>query len=263
MSTLHRRFEGRARLDQLLALAGSASDTEDVAEAFAQAVQQDVPPQVVIEALFEDEPHFPSPKDAAALYGNLLGLYDAIAAGEDVDVGRGKGAQARPSRGQPARAPSLPPPGLYPKEGPSAEWLETAWRYIESAPKEVTKLEHAFENRQDALVTWLDESGADDQVYGAARQILFELFAMLELGAAAGVGRIDSTAFTGEAAGADVPVALAAWAQEAIFQAATDEEGPLATEDARQLDALVMKALKVLWDHALTGVKDGARKARR
>jgi hypothetical protein len=259
MSTLERRFEGAARLDPLLAKAGSIADTQDVAEAFAQALKDGVPAQVVIEALFEDEPRFDSPKDAAALYGNLLGLWDIIEAGESVGVT----APRREGPDRPKKAAALPPPGRYPKEGPSAEWLEGAWRYIESAPKEVTKLEHAFENRQDALVTWLDESGAADQVYGAARQILFELFAMLELGAASGVGRIDSSALTGEAAGADVPVALAAWAQEAIFQAATDEEGPLAEEDARQLDALVMKALKVLWDHALTGVKHGARKARR
>jgi hypothetical protein len=257
MSTLVRRFEGRARLDALLAAAGSVSDTEDVAQAFKDALEQSVPPQVVIEALFEDEPRFPSPDDAAALYGNLLGLYDLLEAGGKPDL-------ARPPPPRPrGKAESVQPPGLFPKEGPGAEWLETAWRYLENAPKELTRLEHAFENRQDALVTWLDESGVDDQVYGAARQILFELFAVLELGTASGVGRIDAEAFTGESLGGDVPSALAAWAQEAVFQAATDEDAPLAEEEARQLGKLVTKALSALWAQATTGVNNGAKRARR
>lgn len=257
MSTLVRRFEGAARLNALLAAAGSISDTEDVAEAFREALKHHAPAQVVIEALFEDEPRFPSPSDAAALYGNLLGLYDLLEAGGKPDL-------KAPVRGPREKPPVVPPPGQYPKEGPTAEWLETAWRYVESAPKkELTRLEHAFENRQDALVTWLDESGAGDQVYGAARHILFELFAVLELGAASGVGRIDAAAFTGESLGVEVPVALAAWAQEAVFQAATDEDAPLADEEARQLGELVTKALSALWARATTGVKDGARKARR
>jgi hypothetical protein len=260
MSTLDRRFEGRARLDQLLTLAGSASDAQDVAEAFAQAVQQGVPAQVVIDALFEDEPRFPSPKDAAALYGNLLGLWDLVESGQTPDLAAPK---LKPSRAAAPKEPEVQPPGLFPKEGPGAEWLETAWRYLETCPKkERTRLEHAFENRQDPLVTWLDESGADDQVYSAARQILFELFAMLELGSAAGVSRIDFSVFKGELP-FEAPLALAAWAQEAVFQAATDEDGPLAAEDAAQLTALVDKALKALWAHASQGVKDDARKARR
>jgi hypothetical protein len=259
MSTLVRRFEGQARLDSLLALAGSVSDTQDVAEAFAQALKDNVPAQVVISALFDDEPRFPSPQDAAALYGNLLGLWDELEAGRPVDV-----AEHKPHRGKEPKAAPLAPPGLFPKEGPTEEWLEGAWRYLQSAPpKERTRLTHAFENRQDALLTWLDESGADDQVYGAARHILFELFALLELGASGGVGRIDSSALTGDATGADVPHALAAWAQEAVFQAATDEEAPFPEEGQRQLTSLVTQALQALWARASTGVQHAARKARR
>jgi hypothetical protein len=262
MSTIVRRFEGAARLDQLLAEAGSIADTAAVAEAFAQALKDDVPVQVVIEALFEDEPRFASPRDAAALYGNLFGLYDALAAGEHPGLGEGLKAPAKPSRGAEPKPPAATAPGLFPTGGPGEEWLEVAWRYLEGGPKkELTRLEHAFENRQDALLTWLDESGTGDQVYGAARQILFELFAMLELGTASGVGRIDSRALTGEASGADVPHALAAWAQEATFQAATDEDEPLAAEEAKALATLVDTALKALWAAASTGVTDGARKA--
>src|SRR3954471_21292293 len=116
MSTLVRRFEGAARLNALLAEAGSVSDTEDVAEAFRQALKHHVPPQVVIEALFEDEPRFPSPSDAAALYGNLLGLYDLLEAGGNPDWAAGMPVQRPREKPQ-----AVPPPGLFPKAGPSEE----------------------------------------------------------------------------------------------------------------------------------------------
>ncbi len=162
----------------------------------------------------------------------------------------------------PKEAPQQPPT-QFPKEGPTEEWLEGAWGYLEScAPKERTRLEHAFENRQDALVTWLDETGAADAVYGAARQILFELFAMLELGAPAGVGRIDERALTGKSSGVEIPQPLAAWAQEAVFQAATDEDEPLADEERQQLERFVETALGALWAAATTGVKHGGQRTR-
>ena len=39
------------------------------------------------------------------------------------------------------------------------------------------RLRHAFENRQDALLTSLDERGLSDEGYGALRQVLVELHA--------------------------------------------------------------------------------------
>src|SRR6185295_18212692 len=103
------------------------------------------------------------------------------------------------------------------------------------------------DNRCDALITSLDESGVSDAVYGAARQILFELFAMLELGGGGG-----------KPAG-NVPDALAAWAHEAVFQAATDDEEALSADESKELAELVDRGLQTLWN----GVSHGAQRARR
>jgi hypothetical protein len=248
-NAVNRRFEGRARLDSLLERAGSLADSESVAEAFLKAQQDGVPASVVISALFEDEPRFVDRNDAPALYGNLFGLWDLLLSGERVDLSVPEKAP-RPKKPKPP-----PPPTRFPKEGPSPEWLENAFGYLEACPEaERTRLEHAFENRLDALVTWLDESGATDAVYAGAREVLFELFAMLELGAPAGVScvAVDETKD-------EVPPALAAWAQEAVFQAATDEDEPLDPEQSKELGRLVEMGVKALWN----GVTHGAQRARR
>jgi len=234
---MNRRFEGARRLDALLERAGSIADTESVAEAFLKAQNDGVPAAVVIQALFEEEPRFADRDDAPALFGNLFGLWDLIASGERVDL---KADFKREKKPKPP-----PPPPKFPKEGPGAEWVEGAFGWLEACPeKERTKLEHAFDNRADALVTWLDESGAGDAVYGSARQILFELFAMLELGSPNGLGRAP-----------EVPPALAAWAQEAVFQAATDEDEPLSAEESEELGRLVSEGLKTLWQGAKRGAQ--------
>jgi hypothetical protein len=216
-----------------------------------------VPASVVISALFEDEPRFANRDDAPALYGNLFGLWDMLESGAQVDLSSPEKPTNRPKKPKPPPAPTR-----FPKEGPTAEWLEGAFGYLEACPKsERTKLEHAFENRLDALLTWLDESGSGDAVYAAARQILFELFAMLELGA--GVGRVSLDSGASSEASADhdseVPSALSAWAHEAIFQAATDDDEALSPDEAKELERLVNTGLRALW----TGVKHGAQRARR
>ncbi len=85
-------------------------------------------------------------------------------------------------------------------------------------------------------------------------RILFELFAMLELGAPNGVGRIDDRSFIGPPSGESVPSALAAWAREAVFQAATDEDETLGEEASQKLELLVTTALAVMW-RATMGAK--------
>ncbi|MBL8949940.1 MAG: hypothetical protein JNK82_04125 [Myxococcaceae bacterium] len=245
-SDVKRRFEGAKRLDALLERAGSIADTESVAEAFLKAQTDGVPAAVVIEALFEDEPRFADRDDAPALFGNLFGLWDLIASGERVDLTTDFKREKKPK-------PS-PPPTKFPLEGPTAEWLDGAFGWLEAAPlADRTKLEHAYENRMDALVTWLDESGAGDAVYGSARQILFELFAMLELGSPKGLGRV-----VPEARAADVPAALTAWANEAVFQASTDEDEPLSADESKELGRQVEQGLQALWQ----GVTNGGQRPR-
>lgn len=250
MSSMTRRFEGRAKLDALLERAGSLADSESVAEAFLKAQADGVPASVVIDALFEDEPRFSNRDDAPALFGNLFGLWDLLLSGERVDL------SAPVERVKEKKPPPPPPPGRFPKEGPSPEWLDGAFGYLEAcAEKDRTRLEHAYENRGDAVLTWLDESGAQDSVYAAARHILFELFAVLELGAPNGLGRV--TAPGGEKS--EVPSTLAAWAQEAVFQAATDEDEPLGPDESKELGRLVDAGLKALWQ----GVEHGGKPRQR
>ncbi len=175
---LERRFEGRARLDALLAKAGSLADSEDVAEAFREALETVEPAAAmheVVRGLFDDEPRFASPAEARALYGNLFGLWDLLAAGQKVDL-----SQPPPKERAP-RPPPPQPPGAF-GDAPDEAWVEEGWRYLDLAERERQRLSDAFENRQDALVSWLDDGGLSDAAFALAREVLFEVFALLELG---------------------------------------------------------------------------------
>ena len=238
VAELERRFEGRARLQELLQSAGILADVEDIAAAFAAAQKDGVPPATVINALFEDEPRFSSPKDARALFGNLFGLWELLEAGGTPDT-------ATPLK----RAQKLPPPPaptFFPKEGPDDEWVERAWRWLEaSPPKDLQKLRHAFDHRADYLVTWLDEQGVSELAFALAQHLLFELFAMLELGSPKGIGICDAPVSTDAVIW--VPPALAAYAEDAVFEAEHDDEEPLPQEEARRLQSLMGQALSALW----------------
>ncbi len=238
VETLERRFEGRARLQSLLEKAGVLADVEDIAEAFRDAQKDEVPPATVINALFEDEPQFASPKDARALFGNLFGLWELLASGTAVDL---KAPMERQKPPPPATAPVF-----FGKEGPDDVWVERAWRYLEAAPpKAMQKLSHAYDHRTDWLVTWLDEQGLSALGFAHAQHLLFELFAMLELGSPHGIGIAAAPVNKDEAVA--VPPALAAYAEEAVFEAEHDEEEPLPQEEARRLHSLMGLALGALW----------------
>ena len=165
---IERTFEGQAVLQQLLTASGSIVDVEDVASAFAEASAQGVPAPVVIQALWEDEPRFNSPAEAARLFGNLLGLYELVANGLKVDltqsVERVKRVKAQK-------------PEPFGETGPTDDFVEAAWRYFDDFPKERERHAHAFENRQDALISWLDASGLSDSAFGLTRFLLGEVFA--------------------------------------------------------------------------------------
>ena len=238
VAELERRFEGRARLQGLLEKAGVLADVEDIAEAFRAAQKDDLPPATVINALFEDEPQFPSPRDARALFGNLFGLWELLQTGATVDL---KAPTVRPRA-----APPPSPPTFFPKEGPDDGWVEKAWRYLEVAPaKEQQRLRHAYDHRTDWLVTWLDEQGLSGLGFAFAQHLLFELFSMLELGSPKGIGVAEAPVNKDEQV--LVPPALAAYAEEAVFEAEHDEEEPLPQEEARRLHSIMGLALGALW----------------
>jgi hypothetical protein len=236
-SDLERKFEGRAKLQALLEKAGVLADVEDIAAAFRAAQKDGAPPATVINALFEDEPQFSSPKDARALFGNLFGLWELLEAGGTPQLAA-PAARAKPP-------PPPVPPTRFPKEGPDDAWVERAWRFLEAAPpKELQKLQHAYDHRTDALVTWLDEQALSELAFAHAQLLLFELFAMLELGGPKGSRLCDVPV---EADDSSVPPALAAYAEEAIFEAEHDEEEPLPAVEAKRLQSLMGQALRALW----------------
>ncbi len=237
---IERSFEGQAVLQKLLTQSGSLADVDDVAGAFKQAVKEGVPAPVVIQALWEDEPRFTSPDEAAQLFGNLLGLYELIAAGKKVDL---KEAGVKVKREKAQR------PEPFGEEGPTDDFIEAAWRYFDDYPKERQRFEHAFENRQDALVSWLDASGLDDAAFGLARHLVGEVFAMLELGGAK-VKSIDESMVPKKASLDGLPKALVEWMDDSLFEATSDEAQPLPEKEAEQVKDVVARAAVAMWKSA-------------
>ena len=237
---IDRAFEGRAVLQKLLTQSGSLADVEDVAGAFQKAVKDGVPAPVVIQALWEDEPTFGSPDEAATLFGNLLGLYELIAAGKKVDL-KEAGVKIKREKAQ--------QPDAFGEEGPDDDFIEAAWRHFEDYPKERQRFEHAFENRQDALVSWLDDSGLEDAGFALARHLVGEVFAMLELGGRT-VDSIDESMVPKKATLDALPKALVEWMDESLFEATSDEAHPLAEPEAARVRDLVARAAMAMWKSA-------------
>lgn len=232
---IERSFEGQAVLQKLLTSSGSLADVDDVYAAFQKAVADNVPAPVVIQALWDEEPRFDTPAQAARLFGNLLGLYELVAEGKQVDLGKKVERIKREKAKRPAP---------FPSSGPDEAFVEAAWRFFDDAPKERERLAHAFDNRQDELVSWLDDAGLDDAAFGLARHVVSELFAMLELGGAK-VGTVAVARLPKKPDPAALPAALAAWVNERVQEALDDE-----VLDAKAGDAVRAVALRAgagLW----------------
>jgi hypothetical protein len=241
---LPRHFEGRAKLAKLLEKAGSVVAPDEVAEGFKQAQADKLEPADVMPALFDGEPRFEKPADARALYSNLLGLWDLVASGAQIDLA------APPPREKVPKAKPLPPPPPF-AGAPDAAWVEAAWKSLESCGEgELEKLWHAFENRQDALVLWLEsEAGSaqlSDAAYGATRDGCFELFAILHRGRAGGWPRVKPESLEAEPK-APVPLALTTFAEELCFDVETDEALKLEAKETAAVRRLVTRALAALW----------------
>lgn len=237
---IDRSFEGQDVLQKLLTQSGSLADVDDVVGAFRQAVKENVPAPVVIQALWEDEPTFNSPDEAAALFGNLLGLYELIASGASLDL-KTKGAKIKREKAQ--------KPQPFGEAEPDDHFIEAAWRYFDDFPKERQRFEHAFENRQDPLVSWLDASGLEDAGFALARHLVGEVFAMLELGGRQ-VGTIYQESLPQKASLDALPQALWEWIEDSLFEATSDEAHPLAEKEAEQVRDVVARAAVTMWKSA-------------
>lgn len=233
---LDRVFEGPDVLEELLELAGSKLDSGQVAARIQEAVDEGKAPAEVFPTFFEGPPRFPDASSARQLYGNLFGLWDAIASGELLE---GAPQTERPPREKKPK-PVAPQPFT---DAPDDAFIEAAWRFLEDDKKARDRLFHAFENKQDPLLGWLDEQGLSDEGYGVARHLLFELSAMIELGWPAGLRTADPSS----PSQASPPEALARYADEALFEAEQDEELPLPPAEAGRVRTLVQTGLAALW----------------
>ncbi|MGZ3460173.1 MAG: hypothetical protein ACXU86_16925 [Archangium sp.] len=234
-------FEGAQVLDGLLQLAGTSHDSLTVLAHMRQAHAEGRPSQEVIPSLFQREPHFDSPELARRLFQNLLGLWDLVQEGKSVRL------EAGPREPRPKKQKVEPPRPFVPGE-PDTAFVEAAWRYLEDDERARTRLHDAFENKQDPLLGELDAAGLTDEGYAAARHLLFELHAMLELGWPQGLASVAPEAMEDSGTEAlPVPAALAAYADEALFEAEQDEEHPLSPEELAKVRTRVKRGLAALW----------------
>lgn len=235
-ASFERRFEGAAVLADLLEEGGSPYGPEEVLGQFRQARKSGLAPSDVIPTLFPEEPRFRDPGQARRLFQNLLGLWDLCQ--DDVNL---QLAGPRPKTARPL------PPGPWAGATPTSAWVETARRFLAQDARARTRLLHSFENRQDSLLTFLDEQALSDEGYGVLQELAFELHAMLELGCRAAPGRVNPAALTKSPEGDGGPSALLTYADEALFEAEQNEEAPVAAEERAALREWMRKLVAALW----------------
>jgi hypothetical protein len=231
-----RRFEGAGILAELLELAGSPYGPEEVVAHFREAQKAGLAASDVIPTLFPEEPRFQEAARAKRLFQNLLGLWD---------LSKGKVSLALPGPRPKKEKPVRPPP--LGGSAPTTEWVETAWRYLDQDAASSTRFLHSFENRQDALVTFLDEQPLSDEGYGVLRHLAFELHAILELMCGTAPARVDPAALMGSPGDDGGPSALISYADEALFEAEQDEEAPVPPGERAVLQQWVRKLVAALW----------------
>lgn len=226
----------------LLDLAGSRYSPEQVVERMREGHARGEALSSVIPGLFPREPRFPDPSYAKQLYQNLLGLWDLVESGQPFSL------EHKPRGPRPRKKIAIPPPA-FGSAGPDPAFVETAWRYLEDLDKRGTdRLQHSFENRQDALQGFLEEQGLSENGFACARHLVFELFGMIELGWPPGTRPVLRSELEGEqVAPQDAPRALRDYAEEALFEAAQDEEAPLGGEELAKVRELVLRSLRALW----------------
>ena len=234
-----RHFEGAETLDVLLELAGTELTSLEVAKLFIAAKAAGKASGDVIPNLFDAEPRFDNPELARALFANLLGLFD--------DAERLLPEIVRGPRLPREKARKTLAPALFGAEGPTAEFLETARKHIGDDARARERLTHSFENRQDALLTWLDEQGLSDQAYGVLRHLLFELHAFLELGTGQGLRAVHPEALGGVHVLLPELGALAAYANASLAREEHKEPAGVPAAEQSAVRTWVEQSLAAFW----------------
>jgi hypothetical protein len=230
---LSRKFESGDVLQELLELAGSPYSVEQVIERFNEAKAHGESSSEVVPSLFEAEPRFPNPEYAKKLFSNLLGLWDLVQSGAPIRLEKVE----RPPRVKKEKPNA---PGPFGASGPDQAFVVAGLSYLGSLDnRERDRLQHAFDNRQDAVVGFLDEQELSDEAFHLARKVLFELFSLIELGWPSGTRPVRREELEPPSVSpGEVPLALAAYADEAISKAGPDEGGRVRSAVQRGLLAL-------------------------
>ena len=243
-SGLEREFQGPEVLQALLEIAGCALSVEEVAQHFLAAQSQKSAAADVIPELFPQEPRFSSPDAARMLFGNLLGLWDLLAAGKPLP-------RALPPR--PPKPPRVEAPEPWAAE-PTDDFIAAAQRYLEANPRERERRVHAFENRQDALLSSLDEEALEDVPDAVARQLLFGLHVLLELGWNGRVKRVRDARLSEATPAAALPPALLRFIEGTLTAAQQNSEAPLAAQDVATVRRVAHAGLSAWWRAGSEGV---------
>ncbi len=237
LEKFERRFDGRDVLERLLAESRAIFEFDDVVEAFEEAHREQVPVRDVIADLWDDEPRFSSPHVAQKLYANLFGLFDLIAQGQWPNM---PSLEVKPQK---TRAP-MPVP-LGPNE-PDAEFVAQAWRYFDDHPKERERLAHAFENRQNEVITWLDAQEFSDGAFSLVHQLAGDVFALIELGGTK-TANLQARDVLNDISSVTLPQVFSEWIESAVSEARHDESMPLSDMEAKRVREASTAIAAALW----------------
>ncbi|MBI5546760.1 MAG: hypothetical protein HY901_22990 [Deltaproteobacteria bacterium] len=239
---LGRLYEGEAALRKLLASAGSTLSVPEAADLFLQAQAEGIGADEVFPDLFDEEPHFHSASEARRLYSNLFGLWDRVAAGGPLEPT--KAEQGLAGRREPSPAPE-------PIDGPLTDaFVEAAWKHLADLPqREGERWIHRWENTQPELTEALRvEAGEDMAVMENADTLAYELWAMFELARPGKrIRPVLMDEFQAALDATDMPEpALDRYIDEAVAEAALDEQQPLTEGQAKQVARIARAVVRSL-----------------
>lgn len=236
-SDFEHRLESAEVLGPLLAVAGSPLSPEEVLARFRAGRAEGLASSEVIPTLFPEQPRFANTDIARRLFQNLLGLWDASG---DPDF---QFAASRPRR---TPAPKLEPPGRAGPGGPDLLYVQHVRAWLGTDQKGRGRLQDSFENRQDALLSSLDERGLSDEGWAVLRHLAFELHAVLELADGAAPASVPPVALAGPQA-TTLPTEFEGLVDQAIASAEQDLAGPVPESERATVSALGRQVLGALW----------------
>ena len=233
------RFESAEVLAELLDLAGSPLEPEEVLRRFRSGRAEGAEASEVIPTLFPEPPRFPNTDLARRLFQNLLGLWDASASPAFRLPARASIPRLRPEK--------VPAPGPAGPAGPDRAYVEAVRAWLAADRRARDRLTDSFENRQDALLGSLDERGLSDKGWGVLRQLAFELHAVLEHADGAAPASVPPEALEGAPA-AKAPVELIGLVDQALASAEQDDPGPVPAAERETIRILGRQVLGALWE---------------